>query len=131
MKKGVKNIEAVAAKFQELSRKKKALDAEMQPLKDALVDYVSGNRGLLDSDTLEHRFRSGSIVQLRVAEKLGGSAEQRHQLIAKLFNTDYVRPELDEKLLIKAAKLNGRLNKSITSAGCGIVQKEVWAVYGK
>jgi hypothetical protein len=122
-----KTIIKTAEKFQQLARQAKQLDAQMGPLKNALIQYASTHRHELDQ-SFQLKFPNGTFVQFRVKDVIEATDDALNALINEL-DEQFIIRKIDERKLIDAAKTNRLIHKQLTTHGARISQKETFAVY--
>ena len=122
-----KTIIKTAEKFQQLARQAKQLDAQMGPLKNALIQYASTHRNELDQ-SFQLKFPNGTFVQFRVKDVIEATDDALNALINEL-DEQFIIRKIDERKLIDAAKTNRLIHKQLTTHGARIAQKETFVVY--
>ncbi|TWP30537.1 hypothetical protein ETU08_01895 [Apibacter muscae] len=120
-------IITAAESYQELDRQIKDLQSKQKQFKDTLLKYAEENKSDFDA-AFQLKFPNGTYVSQRVKDVIEGSKDAKKQLLDEI-EYEFIKTELDEKLIINEAPKDTRLRKLLTKLGIKITQKETFAIY--
>lgn len=120
-------IVTAAENYQKLDRQIKDLQSKQKQFKDTLLKYAEEHKSEFDA-SFQLKFPNGTYISQRVKDVIEGSKEAKNKLLEEV-DTEFIQPELCEKLIIDEASRNSRLRKLLTKLGIKITQKETLAIY--
>lgn len=116
-----------AESYQKLDRQIKDLVSKQKQFKDTLLKYAEENKANFD-EAFQLKLPNGTYICQRIKDVIECSKDVKIQLLNEI-GCEYIKTELDEKLIIDEASKNTRLRKLLTKLGIKITPKTTFAIY--